>query len=371
MAKGIIFDRFMYPASIKLDQGDSFSINVNDEVYKVIIKDHINATIVFDFENNINVKYKYGIPYTAYLDREIGQINQDTPYIFEIGNEVVKVIDYTGDKSILYTKVFTKEPFTDILVAYQVNDISEALNQDNQNSIKALNYFLEHYKDTAKQANIKDIGEIIDRDVIYYRGLYKYKNEDKGKNFEEVLEADYCDIEDMMPAGFKTKMTALTTSTRSVEEIRNVLEDRFLKNIPIGDTQLLLNRAAGELYSNDNPKYAFLDIFIALESFITEILNKYKKEVVKISKTKINEYKKNLTISYVLDIELRIIFNNDFEDNENELFTKVKGLAKKRNKIVHEKKDVTFKEAEEALHYAEDFIGIIKTKFDKKFFNKE
>ena len=119
-------------------------------------------------------------------------------------------------------------------------------------------------------------------------------------------------------------------------------------------------KAKEELYIHANYKYSFIESWTALEISIVRLLRKIKLEKG-ISKKKIDDFESEVGISYLLNIELPLIFSLQDADLK-ELVTKVDAVRKLRNKVIHESREISQEDAVLALNTAIAFLNKIEYK---------
>ncbi len=99
--------------------------------------------------------------------------------------------------------------------------------------------------------------------------------------------------------------------------------------------------------------------FIFIESLIFKFL--YKQKLLKgVSKNKLDNYKKEVGIAYMLNVEM-LFFLEKAEDKA--LMGEVDKIRKIRNGIVHDGKDVTKEEAEKSLGIAYRIKNLMSKEF--------
>lgn len=124
-----------------------------------------------------------------------------------------------------------------------------------------------------------------------------------------------------------------------------------------------------ELYSSaithmnfySNHKIALLESFIAVEILVSRVCSeiKLKKGV---SQSKLNKYEKEISISYLMDVELPMYF--DLSKKEIEIFSKVKGARAIRNKIMHKNQEFSDNEIFSHVLAIKNFLFLITDKME-------
>ena len=110
---------------------------------------------------------------------------------------------------------------------------------------------------------------------------------------------------------------------------------------------IILSKAFEELDVNLNAKFALLEIFIVAELAISKALQKLKLDAG-VSKGKLKEYRKEVSISYCINIELPA-FCKDLSDQERQVLGDIDKTRKLRNDVVHEGAPVSQEQALESI----------------------
>jgi hypothetical protein len=121
-------------------------------------------------------------------------------------------------------------------------------------------------------------------------------------------------------------------------KIAAALNDFFKKNSQTSALQEFFLKAREELEVHKNYKYAFIEVWTALEVAIVSYL-KNAKLAKGISKNKLDDLEGEVGISYLLSIELPLVHPTNDETFKKHI-TRVDAIRKLRNKVIHENKDV-------------------------------
>ncbi|WP_062515141.1 hypothetical protein [Halobacillus sp. KGW1] len=352
MPKGIIIDRYLYPEFLDLKLKDINLMNMEGKEYGIIVANHINAVNIVDFNNQMIINDVDRME----LKHSIAGALNPTMFIKQ-GENHHKIVDYDERKDT--QRIFTNEVYTDIFVAYEVDDLEEGLKEDNKISTKALNEFLLLYRNISRMPSIRAIDNITDRDILFFRSDREYIEGEDNNKFVENLAGNmpYTQV----PVFIKMSHNSWSPSQTN-ETISEVIKERLRFDLLISDYEELIGKAAEELHYFKNPKYAYLDTFIAIESYVTEKITEYK-EHLGINSNKIKHYKTEITFAYKMDIELPMILKNNLTEKEIQLIGEIKGFAKKRNSVVHSKEKVEFHEANNALEKSLIFFKLLDEKF--------
>jgi hypothetical protein len=110
-------------------------------------------------------------------------------------------------------------------------------------------------------------------------------------------------------------------------------------------------------FSTENYKYAFLEIFMLLEVVTSRFLRE-KKIAAGVSKKRLNDYSKDLRISYMINVEVPI-FIPPMTDAKREILARVDAIRNKRNKVIHDGYTVTENDARSAIETVQDFVCLL------------
>jgi hypothetical protein len=110
-------------------------------------------------------------------------------------------------------------------------------------------------------------------------------------------------------------------------------------------------------FVSENYKFAFLEVFMLLEVVVSDFLT-CKKINAGVSKTKLDDFSKGLTFSYMLSVEVPI-FVNDLTDAKRTLIGRVDDLRKKRNYVIHDGAKVSEAEARNAIETIQEFVILL------------
>lgn len=127
----------------------------------------------------------------------------------------------------------------------------------------------------------------------------------------------------------------------------------------------IITKARREIYKNKNYKYALLECFTFIEAFVGKYLIDCKLKAG-VSKTKLDLYQEEVSISYKLNVELPIFLNLD--ESSRVIIGSADKIRKLRNDIIHSNKDnivVTQAQAENAVNTAYNLYGLIKKNWKK------
>jgi len=261
-------------------------------------------------------------------------------------------------------RILSEKNITEIIGAIEIENI-ESVSGENHKSLrmelikKILNFFINKYNQCSRISSVATIGQnggnygdfiVIRNDILEY-GKQIHK-------FEEIFQKEFKFSLNGDAELANTPLTPNSLSKNLAEECTKKMFDALKSKISI-EHELLSN--ALELFGySKNYKFALLESFIAAEAVIERVLKKLKLSKG-ISNNKLKEYKKEVPISYKINIELRLILI-DLMASEIETINKVDSVRKKRNLVVHEAEEVNSEEARAAINSVYDLLDL----FDKR-----
>ncbi|MFZ3275203.1 MAG: hypothetical protein WA143_13165 [Lutibacter sp.] len=187
-------------------------------------------------------------------------------------------------------------------------------------------------------------------------------NLQSSKNFEEFINAGI-----NLNLNFIIAEIYLGQSKYGVLPLKSsfINTDQDLKQIPeeYFDVFELYSLGLMQLNHYKNFKLALLECFVAVEVLVVRVTDEQKK-IRGVSKTKISEFKQAIDIAHRMDVELKLFF--DFDKNEEAIIGQMVRARKIRNNIMHENQQVDQTEIIEIIKNINQFIFMLAEKNIKK-----
>lgn len=366
MAKGLVFVSIAYPGKLNCPEGTGMFFEFEGKSYGLALSELLTSVHLQDFSNEL---IRDSSSETISLKYPVNQIDRFQKSFSTDHHGIHQVMDNKKNEDLIYKdRVFSQEnlsSFTVIMEYEDENDLKSAPDE----ATKILDEFLLIYRDVTREGRVRLLKDINDKDIIFKQGTREYNEDEKLKSFRDNLDITYEPI-NLSETVLTTK--TFSTSDELIEEDKDkVFEkiyNRIKKNEFVDEVYKLLGNANEELSLRNNKKYALLESFIAVEMFLGRELLRYKRDVLKIAKGKLDDHDKDLTISYILDVDIFTALSRDsFTSSDMELLGKIKNISTKRNKVVHTGREVTFNEAREAISTCREFIDIVGAKFEDVF----
>ncbi|MED4069612.1 hypothetical protein [Priestia megaterium] len=357
MSKGRVVVELFYPGYIGLEEGTAYLVNIESRISVIKIQNHLRPLEILDFDNSI-VETHTEKELAVQLKNSDLSISPNNNIALRYDNEkVFKVIDYSNT----YYKFFTPRSYTQLIMSFEVDDVG--CSDEFEYYTNVLERFISLYRSLTRDIKIRMPNELLDKDLVIRVDAISYTTEELKLPPEERL---------TKPAEFDLKIHKvkfdrqelnLPEVNHNISKCTEGMITLLNSEYKISDAEEALLKAFEEAKLNNNYKYTLLESFIAVESIVMKFVNEIKIQKG-VSKSKLKEYKTEVGIGYVLNIELPLLL--DLSDEERKIIGNVNNIRKKRNSVVHEGEDVSKKEAETALNSAIKLMDMIEEKQNNK-----
>jgi hypothetical protein len=342
---GGLYVNVLYPGYIALEEKVPFWFEIQNRKTVISVYKHLEPLEILDFTNNLEEK-KVGDKYSTHLAKEIRDISREG-IVIKGGGRFLKVVETDHvDK----TKIFTPRYFTELMISYEVSDINNLTSEDDSLFEDVLDQFIIIYREVTKDCRVKRPCNLNEDNFLVRFGIAKYDDSDLKSGLEERLLKSR-----QVNFGIKTikyeKSGGSTPKPDPKDEkvFTSLLKNFINEKMDIKDVNISLAKAYEELLINKNFNYTLLDAFIAAETLVTDFL--YKEKVKRgVSKKKLDNYKTEIGVSYLLNVDLPLLIDN-IDDQKRQIIGNVDKVRKLRNDFVHNGRQVSEKEALDALNY--------------------
>jgi len=351
---GCYYLHVFYPSHLFLETGRAYIFLFQGRHFSVLISQNLKSLIINDFNNRIIVDEEASkehsdptIPKKHKLENNEISIAKGLLGITLEGD----VVSYMLDSYKHLYKEFYYKNYTEIIIAFE----TEPSTENQALAEKALNYFINSYRTVTDDVLTLPLNKTLYVSNIFKEYFYKYTNEELSLTSEQRLttsrEAAF---------GLKTvRMPYWNTQGKTFDTNENINSQNLKvffneQKTPHAYHEYIL-KAREELYIHNNYKYSFIESWTTLEVAITSILKtiKLKKGI---SKKKIEDLEGEVGISYLLNIELPLVHENN-DARFKDLIGRVDSIRKIRNKVIHENRDINQEEAGSALSIAIEFLN--------------
>lgn len=346
--RGCAYYNLMYPGFITLPDGFNCIIKHKNRIACILVLKKIQAMQITDFANGVErtvvsenkIKHDLRIPIQSIKEQNVTVEYNDTEYfIYETKSQ--------------YNRIFQSDYYTDLMISVDADNAAEE-----QVALEVLGKFISEYRGATNNYWILPPDDLFAGNLVIKTYFHHYSKDEQSTKVEDRLRISRSLSLSVKQFQYRGNRFNMNFSKEQIEQHAQALIKK------IGDDQKTefhvesILRAQQELIIFKNYKYAFLEIFFAIESMLSNFLTKEKLKHG-ISNKKIKDYRGEVGISYLINIEIRLVLNK-LTAEEIDVLGKVDSIRKKRNEIVHNNGDVSEKEAIDAMKIAEDFITLLK-----------
>lgn len=344
---GCYYLHFFYPSHLFLEYAPPFLFELESIQYAVIVTRHLSSLITNDYDNKIvhveseNEKHKYEPE-----KKEIGISDKSLVVTLE-GNVINYAIDYSKH---LFREFYSKD-YTEIIISFETTE--KAKNTDLAQ--KAMNFFIDSYRLVSNDILTLTLDKMPYVSNVFKEYFHPYTQEELKLPKEKrsvISRAVNLGVKTVRFPFWNTQGKKFQTDPKKNAE--NLVKFFNEKKTPDVLSEFVL-KAREELYIHKNYKYSFIESWTTLEIAIASILKKIKLEKG-ISKNKIDMYEGEVGISYLLNIELPLVYTPN-DEVFKKLISRVDGVRKIRNKVIHENRSITEQEAIDALTTCIEFLN--------------
>lgn len=352
MNKGIIYHNIIYPGYIGLEKGSNFFFKFNNEYHTLLILDHVKVLYLADYDNEIvsinsdNKKIKR--PIEQKISNKSATLSQ---------HNIPKItVDFDGKSKRVIKDIY----HTSVIIAGEIDNVNSPV-IDAEYLKNVMSFFLKIYRIQTNDQDILLPSIVNFFNPVNYHSIHSYTKEELLKTQKERMTINR-DIPLQWNQISINKIDQFINNIPShdFKKLDNDLQEAFKKNVQIEEASSFLMELDGQLRTQSNSKQLFLDLFIFIEMIVYKFLYE-KKRSLGASKTKLDKYEKELTMSYMLNVELQIYLQPS-NDIEKEIIGKIDRLRDLRNKVVHKGRDISFEELLEARNDANNLFKLIRSK---------
>jgi len=353
MAKGVLYVRSLYPGDIAVQEKKAFEVTVDGRLGIVCVNRHLIALTIKDFNNAIE-----------YIDEGDKQLPQLKVPITTIGENIV-ALDGTASRLLClvdYTRrdyrQFSGQAFSEVLVSFDLDDTRIIGDDEFAFHDRTLQAFVRVYRHVSRDVSVLMPDRLL-RDVpIGMVCAVPYSEEELGLTPKERLlrpRVLQFGVKRMSTAEFAKYLPKLAPQTM---KNTSAMEARFRRGVLYDESLDGLLRALEELSIEESPKWALLEAFTVVELVTARFVNDAK--LAKgVSKNKLDMYRKDIGISYMLNVDLPLLLA-PLTEGEKKVIQRANTLGGRRNKVVHEGAVVSKDEAREAINAAYELLELLR-----------
>jgi len=336
-----------------LRRGNPSRFTSNGKLAIATISRHIKALTIDDFSN--------GIEFTQDGEKSLPQLR--TP-ITAIGEHLL-ACDQTPDRLIFlvdYTRLdyrkYASRVFSEILISWETDHVEQAgLDEDLNFHAVVLESFIRGYRHVSRDVSIA-MPNTLRRDLpmVMMTAVPYAEAELEMTPRERLLAARRLQF-GIKRISYGEFLRYLPKVNAATETITKEVAERLRSDAPFDEESEDLLRAFEELSVNENPKWAFLDVFMAAELAIAKFVNE-NKIARGVSSAKLRDFRRDIGISYMINVDLPLLLS-PLSPQERRVLTGIDVVRKKRNDVVHEGAAVSEDEALRAINAARDLFDLL------------
>jgi hypothetical protein len=350
MGQGILYVRSLYPGDIALPDAKAFELVVDDRLAVAAVRRHLLALTIKDFNNAIDFVTE-GSKLLPKLRVPITTIDEHLT-AFDDSHSLLCLIDYTRTDY----RQYAAQTCSEILVCFDIADTDHINDKDYDFHDAVLKRFIQTYRHVSQDVSVS-MPERLLRDIPTTMISIIVCSED------ELTVPARERLRKPRELRFGIRQVSFGEFTRylpkhSPQRLENTsaMEARFKVGVPCDESYDGLLRAFEELSVNENPKWALLDAFMVTELAVARFVNEAK--IAKgVSKKKLAEYRRDIGISYMLNVDLPLLLC-PLTIKEGKTLQDVDTVRTKRNKVVHEGAPVSKEEALHAINAAKVLLDM-------------
>lgn len=341
-----------YPFKFQVLKDRYFIFKYEEKVVCLSFFHFSNVLEIIEFDNGFK-KVDHNTAYKCQFTKNIQQLQDNQIIVYETPEKTVENIKFLFDTNNQNSYRMTKQKeYTHIMITFEAEEGINFLHF----SKDVLTYFIKSYKYIMDDNKLKNIYDLKEDTPNIYSCFCNYDSQDNGTALDKKLSRRDRDF------NFKLieypEDIFISTKNPTYCEIKEKQLNDYLAYDSKKNWHDVILKAKEFLYEYEEYNLSILESFIALEFFILNYL--YEQKLAKgISKNKLKEYKTEVSISYMLNIELPM-FIEDLDQNKRQLLGEVDKVRKYRNDIVHNGKKVSKKDAEFSISAVEKLFILLE-----------
>jgi hypothetical protein len=358
-SRGALYFEFFYPGFFGVEVPSGFVFTIAGRPVAVAIQRRLTPAELTDFSNFLKpdpdnsalvvLEHAIDSPSPTSMSFKLAMVKSidpsDIPPIQDIPHAVT-IDKYESDHTTYRTRYFT-----DVVVAYEVQDPQKLSQSDLEFRTPVLNEFLWAYRAATKDLRVRLI-EDLQEPLLFRRTAIRYTKAELALPPEQRLAAN---------RELQLKEFQLTFPYSQEPYVRmpladatRALNEHLATGKRISQAHEFLARATEAALYTKNFKFAVIEALIAAETSTTSVVTKLKL-ARGASKGKLDDYEEEVTLAYKLNIELPVLLG-DVTSDERDTVGQVDAVRKMRNDIVHKGFVPTEKEARRSTDSVEKYL---------------
>ncbi|MFN8344838.1 MAG: hypothetical protein U0X91_07540 [Spirosomataceae bacterium] len=349
MSKLLLVKYLNYPSYIALKEKKGYFATYNGIEYFVAVHEHSIPLEITDYNNGFVIFNDNNEKIQVKLKKNCEEIREKNFHIqFDNLNAVINYDE-------INSTVFRERHYT--LLSFLI-ECDEEFTYEVVNSkfSSIILHFISTYRSITKDYNTPLPTQLIHDVLIEKEQIIAYSEEDLALTKQERMIKSRS-----LNLGIKSigipKMIGYKTSGWDLEKNSDALKAFFNEKKEVSFVDELYIKASEEFYINKNFKYVILELFTLIEVATVDKLTAFKLKRG-ISKTKVDEYKKIVPISYLINIEIPLLIGKT-DSEQLQVLGSVNRVRQLRNEIIHENGKVREQDAKLALETIPKFLSLL------------
>jgi len=348
----------VYPYDLKIIDNRVYNFEYKNKLISFLIFHHSNVLEIHEYDNKFErfsddngYRYKYFKDIQQLADNQIVIYKNETK-----SEENIRFLFDTHDDSGYRT---TKQKvFSHIFITFEAEEGMDFL----EFTKEVLSYFFKSYRYVMNDTRLRDIDNLKENAPNIYYCFNNYDSQD------DSLEL----VDRLMRRDRKNNLKLIEypdeifyeTEADNYCEKKEYMLNEYLINGKKKNWHDIVSKANELLVVNNEYNLCILESFIAVEFFISEYL--FKQKLLKgVSKEKLKNFSKDISISYMLNVEIPM-FIEDLTDQKRTIVAAVDRVRKIRNNIVHNGKKASEEDAEESISSVKNLFILLESESSEK-----
>lgn len=265
-----------------------------------------------------------------------------------INPQLPHLVTFDIHKNGLY-RAFETRYATVLTICYEVQDTNAVVPDDKQFFTTVLDEFVHVYRNLSGDYRPRLFEDCREPMLIRFATIaYTASELDKPPDQRLAAKRELRFDQSSHKASYDRQPFTEVPADETTNRIRRFLSDAG----QVTPAQEFLSMARHAAFHTKNFKYAVLEAFISVETLVVDYLIRVKLQRG-VSKSKLDDYASEITISYMLNVELPMLVDN-ITAKERQILGNVDRVRDIRNDIVHEGKIATEQDAQFAVKAAEE-----------------
>jgi len=335
--RGLRISNLFYPDPIRLPDNSAYIVNIGGRLGCVFIYRHLETVQALDFDNGIRRELRDG------RNRWTLQRAITTPEEHCMAMESEGRLIYLFEDGVQYYRHFRRRDFTEIFIAYEVEDSAHITEGEKSLHDKFLDQLVLAYRAFTGDVGVRMPNDLMGEYPLIRFGVHEYTEEEL-----QVPEPKRISI--LREIGMRIEAVPLGANPHVIapphidpDRVCPMISEFLARGEAMPGPQALLIRALEALKISHDYRHALLLAFFSIEQVITETLEDIKKNAGIPEKTVKQFRSGEFGVAYRINIELPLVFPPD--SPVRKLISDLDKANGYRNGVVHKQRDPTYEEA--------------------------